>query len=303
MRDEEARAMGPARGHAQQETPLPHRAKRIGLFYAAGIEAAQQMSLELQEWLQRLGLEVYRFSDDGADQEADRGLARCDLLLTLGGDGTSLRAAHMVAPLGVPLVCIGLGHLSFMAELTPEDVLKQLPAFLAGDYWLEKRSMLEGTIRRNGQEQARFLVLNEVVLGRERCALTLRVQAHVNREYLTTYVCDGVIVATATGSTAYALSAGGPIIFPESRNMLLLPVAAHLSLLPPLIIPEDAQVELEIVGGSGAGVNADGQPICDLQRGDVVQVQRSATLCYFARLQSRNYFFSTLKARLYREWL
>ena len=294
--------MAPAREHPRQEIPFPHRASCIGLYSAAGIAAARQMSLELQEWLQRLGLEVHRFCDDGAGQD-EEALARCDLLLTLGGDGTSLRAARLAAPHGVPLVCIGLGHLSFMAELTPDDVLKQLPSFLAGEYWLEKRTMLEGTVRRSGQEQGHFLVLNEIVLGRERCALTLRVQARINGEYLTTYVCDGVIVATATGSTAYALSAGGPVIFPESRNLLLVPVAAHLSLLPPLIIPEDAQVELEIVGGSGAGANADGQPVCDLQRGDVVRVQRSATLCYFARLQSRNYFFSTLKARLYREWL
>lgn len=295
--------MAPAQERAAPPVPRPHRGHRIGLFYAPGIEAAQRMSLELQEWLQRLGLEVQRWCDDEFSQAGAAAVASCDLLLTLGGDGTALRAAHLAAPHGVPLVCVGLGHLSFMAELTPGDLLKQLPALLDGNYWLEERSMLEGAVRRSEQEQGHFLVLNEVALGRERCALTLRVQARINGEHLTTYVCDGVIVATATGSTAYALSAGGPIIFPESRTMLLVPVAAHLSLLPPLILPEDTQVELEIVGGSGAGVNADGQPICDLQRGDVVQVQRSATICYFARLQSRNYFFSTLKTRLYRERL
>jgi NAD+ kinase len=283
-------------------SPQPHRAHRIGLLYAPSIEGARQMSLELEEWLTRLDIAVWRGCADDVSK-GQEAIATCDLLLPLGGDGTALRAAHLAAPLGVPLVCVGLGRLSFMAELTPENVLKQLPAFLAGDYWLEKRSLLEGTILRDGQEIAHCLALNEICLGRERCALTLRVAARVNGARLTTYVSDAIIVATATGSTAYALSAGGPIVFPESRNMLLVPVAAHLSLLPPLIVPEDAQVELEVVGGSGAGVNTDGQPLSDLQRGDIVRVQRSTVCCYFARLQERNYFFRTLKARLYRESL
>lgn len=285
----------------QLALPTPHRARRIGLLYAPGIGAARQMAGELEEWLARLGLELWRGSAEEVDGPAQEIIAGCDLLLTLGGDGTALRAAHLAAPLGVPLVCVGMGHLSFMAELTPEDVLRQLPAFLAGDYWLEERAMVEGTVVRSGQQIACCLALNEIVLGRERCALTLRVAARVDGAHLITYVCDAVIVATATGSTAYAVSCGGPVVFPTSRNMLLLPVAAHLSLLPPLIIPQDATVELEVVGGSGAGVNADGQPKSDLLLGDVVRVQRSAIACCFARLQERNYFFGTLKARLYRE--
>ena len=281
-------------------TPVPHRARRIGLLYASGIEAARRLGLELEEWLTRLELAVWRGCADDVHDEETAEIASCDLLFTLGGDGTALRGAHLAAPLGVPLVCVGLGRLSFMAELTPEDVLKEMPAFLAGDYWLEKRALLEGSVLHHGEERARCLVLNEVVLGRERCAMALRVAARINGDPLDTYVCDAVIVATATGSTAYALSAGGPIVFPESRNMLLVPVAAHLSLLPPLIAPEDARIELEIVGGSAAGVNADGQPLADLEHGDVLRVQRSPTFCYFARRQERNYFFRTLKERLYR---
>ncbi len=286
---------------ALRDAPRPGRARRVGLLYAPGIEAAQQMSLELEEWLSRLGVAVWRGCADDIGTWGQEAIAACDLLLPLGGDGTALRAAHVAAPLGVPLVCIGLGRLSFMAELTPEDVLRQLPSFLAGDYWLERRCLLEGAIFRGGQEIAHSLVLNEICLGRERCALTLRVVARVDGAHLTTYVGDAVLVTTATGSTAYALSAGGPIIYPESPNILLLPVAAHLSLLPPLVLPESAVVELEVVGGSGAGVNADGQPVSDLQRGDIVRVRRSAVCCYFARLQEHNYFFRTLKARLYRE--
>ena len=287
--------------NSPRTTPTPHRAHRIGLLYAPGIEAARQMTLELEEWLARLDLEVWRGSAEEGDGPGREAIAACDLLLTFGGDGTALRAAHLAAPLGVPLVCVGMGHLSFMAELTPEDVLRQLPAIIAGDYWLEERAMVEGRVLRAGEENACCLALNEIVLGRERCALTLRVAARVDGAHLITYVCDAVIVATATGSTAYGVSAGGPIVFPTSRNMLLLPVAAHLSLLPPLILPQDATVELEVVGGSGAGVNADGQPKSDLLRGDIVRVQRSTIACCFARLQERNYFFGTLKARLYRE--
>ncbi|MGB9722693.1 MAG: NAD(+)/NADH kinase [Chloroflexia bacterium] len=282
------------------EAPQPHRAHRVGLLYASGIEAAQRLGRELEDWLTRLDIGVWRgCADETLGRESEE-IASCDLLFTLGGDGTALRGAHLAAPLGVPLVCVGLGRLSFMAELTPEDVLKEMPAFLAGDYWLERRALLEGSVLRRGEEKAHCLVLNEVVLARERCAMALRVAARVNGDDLDTYVCDAVIVATATGSTAYALSAGGPIVFPESRNMLLVPVAAHLSLLPPLVVPEDAWIELEILGESEAGVNADGQPLADLQRGDVLRVRRSPIFCYFARRQERNYFFRTLKERLYR---
>jgi NAD+ kinase len=286
---------------APRVPPTPHPARHVGLLYAPGIQTAQQMAGELEEELMRLGLTVWRGSPDETEGPGREAIATCDLLLTLGGDGTALRAAHLAAPLGIPLVCVGMGHLSFMAELTPEEVRRHLPALIAGDYWLEERSMVEGSVVRQGQEIACCLALNEIVLGRERCALTLRVAARVNGAHMITYVCDAVMVATATGSTAYAVSAGGPIIFPTSRNILLLPVAAHLSLLPPLIIPQDALVELEVVNGSGAGVNSDGQPQSDLLPDDVVRVWRSAIACYFARLQERNYFFRTLKARLYRE--
>jgi len=274
--------------------------KRIGLLYAPAIEAARELAADLEGWLGRLDVEAWRGSADEAARREAEEIACCDLLFTLGGDGTALRGAHLAAPLGVPLVCVGLGRLSFMAELTPDDVLKKLPSFLAGDYWREERAMLEGAVLRGGEEVARCLALNEVCLGRERCALTLRVAARVNEGPLTTYMGDAVVVATATGSTAYAFAAGGPILFPESKNLLVVPVAAHLCLLPPLVLPEDAQVELEVVGGNAAGVNADGQPLSDLQPGDTVRVRRSATVCTFARLQERNYFFHTLKARLYR---
>jgi len=284
----------------QPEGPRPGRVQRIGLLYAPAIEAARELGTELEQWLSRLGVQVWRGSPDEAGQASAPEIASWDLLFTLGGDGTALRAAHLAAPLGVPIVCVGLGRLSFMAELTPEDVLKRLPTFLAGDYWREERALLEGAVVRGGQEVARCLALNEVCLGRERCALTLRVAARVNGGHLATYIGDAVVVATATGSTAYAFAAGGPILFPESRNLLIVPVAAHLCLLPPLILPEDAQVELEVVGGNAAGVNADGQPLTDLQAGDVVRVRRSTTVCTFARLQERDYFFHTLKARLYR---
>jgi NAD+ kinase len=283
-----------------REQPLPHRVHRIGLLYARGIDAARDLAVELENWLKRLGIDVWRgCADDHCVQEGEA-IAACDLLFTLGGDGTALRGARVAAPLQVPLVCVGLGRLSFMAELTPEGVLKELPSFLAGDYWLEQRAMLEGIILREGRELARCLALNEVVLGRERCATALQVAARVNGAYLTTYVGDAVIVATATGSTAYALSVGGPILAPESENIVLVPVAAHLCLLPPMVLPAGVEIELEVVRGFSAGVNCDGQSLSDLRAQDIVRVYRSQACCYFARLQGRDYFYRTLKERLYR---
>lgn len=282
------------------EVPQPGRVRRMGILYAPKIEAAEQLSIELEEWLARLEVEVWRASAYDDRSRAPHDIAACDLIITLGGDGTALRAAHLTAPVGVPLLCVGLGRLSFMAELTPDDVLRELPSLLAGDYWLEKRALLEAAVVRQGQEIARCLALNEIVLGRERCAMTLRVTARVNDALLTTYTGDAVIVATATGSTAYALSAGGPILFPESRNLLLVPVAAHLCLLPALVLPEGTHLELEMQRDGEAGANADGHHLSGLQQGDVVRAQCSNTSCYFARLQGRDYFYQTLKARLFR---
>lgn len=280
--------------------PQPRRVHRIGLLYARGIDAARDLAVELERWLERLDIEVWRgCADDHCVQESEA-VTTCDLLFTLGGDGTALRGARLAAPLRVPLVCVGLGRLSFMAELTPEAVLKELPSFLAGDYWLEQRTLLEGIVLREGQELTRCLALNEVVLGRERCATTLQVAARINGAYMTAYVGDAVIVATATGSTAYALSAGGPILAPESENIVLVPVAAHLCLLPPMVLPAGVQIELGVVRGFSAGVNCDGQPLSDLRAQDIVRVYRSQTCCYFARLQGRDYFYRTLKERLYR---
>ncbi len=283
-----------------QIKPVPHRIQHVGLLYAADKDAARKLALELAEWLSRLGLQVWYGSADDVDGGTPEALRSCELLLTLGGDGTALRGAHLAAPLGIPLVCVGLGHLSFMAELTPEMVLKQLPTFLSGEYWLEERSMVEGVVLREGQEISRSIALNEVVVGRERQSLVMHVAARINGADLTTYVADAVIVSTATGSTAYSLSSGGPILFPQSRELILIPVAAHMCLLPPLVIPGDALVELQIARSTAAGVSADGQSTAEILPDDIVRVRRSDQLCYFARIREKEYFFRTLKARLYR---
>ncbi len=281
--------------------PQPHRVHCLGLLYTSRIEKAGRLAAELEEWLTRLDVQTFsRPAERPTDAAFLQTVSSADLLLTLGGDGTALRGARIAAPLGIPLVCVGLGRLSFMAELTPDDVLRELPTFLAGDYWLEERAMLEGSVRRDGEELTHCLALNEVVLGRERHALTLHVAVRVDGGPLTHYLGDAVIVSTATGSTAYALSVGGPVLAPESRQMILVPVAAHLNLLPPLVLPPESVVELEVLREGGAGVNCDGLSLCDLRCGDVVQVQGSSTLCYFARIQERGYFFRTLQERLYR---
>jgi len=282
------------------DLPRGRMARRVALLYTPRIEAAEQLSRDLEDWLSRLGISVWRGPAHEACALPPEALADCELLFTLGGDGTALRGAHVAARIGVPLVCVGLGRLSFMAEVTPGEVLRQLPRLLAGDYWLEERAMLEGRVLRGEEELVQALALNEFSVARERTALTLRVAARVNGATLTTYTGDAVLVASATGSTAYALSVGGPILHPESRCLLLVPVAAHLCCLPPLVLPEDSTVELQVVTENAAGVNADGQNVLSLREGDCVRVRRSDVFCRFVRLQGRDYFFRTLKARLMR---
>jgi len=217
-----------------------------------------------------------------------------DLVIALGGDGTMLRAGHVCAPLNIPLLGINHGNFGFLIELGPHEWQQYLPRLASGQYSLEKRMLLQVQLRRGEEVLGRWPALNEAMVGRGRVVRPVHLRASLDGHPLTTYVSDGVIVATPTGSTAYALAAGGPILPPTLRNLLLLPVAPHLSVERALVLSEGASISVQLERGDEAVLSVDGQPPEAMQLGDWVDVRASEHSLSFVRFREASYFYQRL---------
>jgi NAD+ kinase len=271
--------------------------KRFGLLHHPKIPAAPRLAQEAAAMLQALGVTVWSAS---AYDEAQvlQGGRESDLIVSFGGDGTIVRVARTIAGLDVPLLGVNLGRVGFLAELQPQEVPDKLEALVNGRYWLEKRMMLHADLQRDERVVQSFEAINDVVASRGRIARVVRIKAYVDGEYLTTYVADGVIVSTPTGSTAYSLAAGGPILDPQLCNLLVKPIAPHLTVATALVLPAAACVRLALSTDSEATLTVDGQVDVPLQEGDVVVVTASRNVCRFVRLGERSYFYRTLLQKL-----
>jgi NAD+ kinase len=220
-----------------------------------------------------------------------------DLLVTLGGDGSILRAARMASQHGIPVLGVKMGRLGFLAELDPEEWNEALPRLVAGEYWLEDRMMLHAEYHQSEDFRV-YEALNDVVISRGTIARIVRLDTYIEGSYLTTYAADGLIISTATGSTAYALAAGGPILPPELDNFLIIPIAPHLSMNRAIVLGRQDVVRIEVHTDHQAILTVDGQFEYDLQDGDWVTVQAGPYPSRFIRLQDRTYFYRTLMDRL-----
>ncbi len=251
------------------------------------------------------------------EPEALAHVAGLDLLVTLGGDGTVLRAARLGSQYGVPILGVKLGRVSFLAEIQPEDWQEPFQRLLSGSYWLEERMLLDVAVRdqesgvrdqgaaplspcgvRGRGEGLRYLALNDVVVSRGGLARLITVETWVDHGYLTAFRADGVIVATPTGCTGYALAAGGPILPPELKNILLIPICPHLSLDRPIVLSQGATVSLQVHADHAAILTVDGQFEITLDEGDRVEVTASQHVARFVHMQDRTYFYRTLMDRL-----
>ncbi|MBI5302229.1 MAG: NAD(+)/NADH kinase [Chloroflexi bacterium] len=220
----------------------------------------------------------------------------CDLTITLGGDGTILRAARMCAPVRVPILGINMGRVGFLSEWMPAEF--DARAVVGGAYWIEERMMLHAELRRGEKSLGAFEALNDVVVGRGNLARVVRLATFIDGDYLTTFVADGAIVATATGSTAYVFAAGGPILAPEVKTLVLVPIAPYLSQVRSLVLPVGSHVVFRLQTDHHAILTVDGQTDVELLDADEVRVQASANVARFARFQPRTYFYRTLVERL-----
>jgi len=217
-----------------------------------------------------------------------------DLIIALGGDGTMLRVGHLGGPSAVPILGINLGHFGFLIEIQQHEWPNMLENLLKGDYWLEHRMMLRAEQWRGNDMLGSWDVINEVVVCRGGIVRAVNLITHVDGRFLTTYVADGLIASTPTGSTAYALAAGGPILPPELRNILIVPVAPHLSVDRAIVLAEGSYVSIFVKSDHQAVLSADGQPPVQLVDDDRVDIRASEYTLTFVRFQDPGYFYRNL---------
>lgn len=241
--------------------------------------------------------------------EAD--ISQVRLAMTFGGDGTIIRAARWLAGSGVPILGVAMGKLGFLTELPPETACASIPSVLAGNFWRDERSMLSARLgpapdageavsedpaadRADAGPGARLIALNDVVVARGASPRVVQIDLSIDGTPVASYVADGLVVSTPTGSTAYALAAGGPVMAPEVQGILLVPIAAHLAVLRSLVVPLSAHMEIRASSDQPAYLVLDGQVQIPVKNQQPIWVEVARERTLFARLGSRSHFYQTL---------
>ena len=257
---------------------------RIGFAYNPTIEAAIELSSRAAGWCQVRGIGEWELPS-GDTEALVRELASTDVLVVLGGDGTFLRAAMAVAEVDVPLIGINLGKVGFLSKAEAGDMEAVLDTIVAGNYTLESRMVLEGRVRRGaatggpGPADApidsgdRLIALNDIVVARGSLARVCRLDVAIDDTHLATFIADGLVMSSPTGSTGYSFSAGGPILDPSSRNLVVTPIAAYLSAIRSVVVGPEQVVRCTVVDAFEALVSVDGREDMPLAVGDVVEVR------------------------------
>ncbi|HSO30355.1 MAG TPA: NAD(+)/NADH kinase [Candidatus Sulfomarinibacteraceae bacterium] len=248
--------------------------RRIGFAYNPTSDAAVELRERATGWAAMRGLD--HWAHQAADLEAlTRALPGTDALVVLGGDGTFLRAARAVAVVDVPLLGINVGKIGFLSKAEAGDLVRVLDRLGSGAYALEHRMILEGRILRGGRSDAPevHLALNDIVVARGSLARVCRLDVSIDQSHLATFVADGLVVASPTGSTGYSFSAGGPILDPTARNLIVTPIAGYLTTIRSVVVGPAAVVRIEVADAHEALVSIDGREDVAIEVGDVVEVR------------------------------
>jgi NAD+ kinase len=279
-----------------------HHAALVGKYQADGIRPLLE---EIAQFLVRQGLEVSferqtalstGVTDFDALTLAEIG-AQCDLAVVVGGDGTMLGIARELARHNLPVVGINQGRLGFITDVPIGHFRDALAPMIAGDYEEDFRAMLEGEVWRDGDRIFEGLSLNDVVVSRGATASMVELRVDIGDEFVANMRADGLIIASPTGSTAYSLSAGGPILHPGIAGWVLVPIASHTLSNRPIVLPDSGPVRITVVAGRDASANFDMQGIASLLHGDQVRVQRSAHKVRFLHPRGWSYY-ATLRRKL-----
>ncbi len=283
-------------------TPFRHAAL-VGKYQAHGIRGVLE---DIAHFLARQGLEVSLekqtalstgITGYGALDPAELG-RQCDLAVVLGGDGTMLGIARQLARHGTPLVGINQGRLGFITDVPIGQFAQALAPMLAGDFEVEHRTMLDGIVERDGHTIFEALALNDVVVSRSHTSSMIELRVDIGDEFMANLRADGLILASPTGSTAYALSAGGPILHPGIGGWVLAPIAPHTLSNRPIVLPDVSDVAIQIVAGRDASANFDMQSVASLLPGDRVRVRRSQHQVHFLHPRGWSYY-ATLRKKLH----
>jgi NAD+ kinase len=259
-----------------------------------GRENAVRSALQVVKWLTAAGIAVRTIAGDlscpGADEvpAGDEAAEGAELVIVLGGDGTLLGAAELSRPAKVPLIGVNLGHVGFLAEAEPEGLADLVTKVVARMYTVEERMTVDVTVRSNGSAIAATWALNEATVEKSARERMVEVITEVDGRPLSRWGCDGVVCSTPTGSTAYAFSAGGPVVWPEVEALLMVPISAHALWSPPMVVSPRSVLAIELIAGhetSGAVLWCDGRRKVDLPPGARVEVRRGALPVLLARLQ------------------
>ena len=251
------------------------KARRIGFAYNPTIEAAVDLRERAAGWLAMQNLDQWAAA--AADEAALQAeLPGTDALVVLGGDGTFLRAARAVIEAGadVPLLGINVGKVGFLSKVEANELERVLGQLAAGEFEIERRMALEGLIQRGGGEAVqRVVALNDVVIARGSLARVVRLATEIGDSHLATFVADGLVVASPTGSTGYSFSAGGPILDPTARNLVVTPIAAYLATIRSVVVGPSAVVRCRVVAADEALVSIDGREDIPIAVGDHVEIR------------------------------
>ena len=278
----------------------PFAPKNILLMPNAAVQKASVLAERISACLKTHAVEHSIFYYDYEHPTQVPQIEGHDLVIVIGGDGTLLRAGHLCAPLDVPLLGVQAGRLGFLTELTAQDIESNLSRLISADYRIENRMMLQAEFLENGNVKQRWDVINEALISRGRDARPIEVRVDLNEGYMMSYIADGLIVATATGSTAYALAAGGPILPPELRNMLVLPIAPHLSLDRAVVLAEGAVVNLRAISDFEVVLSIDGTTPLSINPGNSVRITANKKSLRMVRFGEPNYFYRDLAGLLQR---
>jgi len=278
---------------------------RVGIVAKPDAPRAQGVILQLLPWLAARGRAVVFEKETadlvpvvvGASASKAELPGQVDLLIVLGGDGTLLSMARAVGDLGVPLLGVNLGGLGFLTATTLEEMFPALEAYLGGRMAIEERMLLAARVIRNGQPLCEYAALNDVVITKSAMSRIIDLSVSVDGRYATAYRADGLIISTPTGSTAYSLSAGGPILFPTMDAVVLTPICSHTLTNRPIVVPGTDRIEVSLLADQEVMATMDGQVGVGLREGDTVEIRKAASRIRLVRFPQKD-FFSVLRTKL-----
>jgi len=277
--------------------------KKIGIICKPERKEPQEILLQLLPFLRQKGCEAFVDAETAGALNI-RGFSRkeisdlVDVVFVLGGDGTMLNVSRLVAEKGIPILGINLGSLGFLTEVNRDEIFNAVDTMLNGGCVIEERLMLSASIHRDGKKISEYTVLNDVVINKGALARIIDLETNINGSYITTFKADGLIISTPTGSTAYSLSAGGPILYPTLGSIVLTPICSHTLTNRPIVLPEDFNIEIIIKSLSeDVFLTLDGQVGFSLRIGDVIEVNKAD---YKAKLlvPAKRDYFKVLRTKL-----